>query len=129
MAKIHGPEQSVVVLYSMIKVLTGCIDPWQVFRVHKAQNMIHNLERKLCEENHGVCDGLVCTHATQPGGYGQRKGLFAQRTVRWIRAAIELRCDKRNYLINSLNEGSRAAGVRSVWAGGRMTARRWQSAK
>lgn len=65
MAKIDGPEQGVVVLYSMIQVLTGCVDPRQVLRVHKAQNMVHNLEGKLCEENHGVCDRLVCT--TQGG--------------------------------------------------------------
>lgn len=84
MAKIDGPEQGVVVLHSMIQVLTGCIDPRQVFRVHKAQNMVHNLEGKLCEENHHVRNGLVCTHATQPGSSGQREGLFAQRTVRWI---------------------------------------------
>jgi hypothetical protein len=59
MVQIHGPEQRVVVLDGMIQILTGCVDPRQVFGVHEAQDMVHNLQRELGEENHGACGGLA----------------------------------------------------------------------
>lgn len=59
MMEVHGAEQRGVVLHSTIEILAGRIGPGNVLRVHKAQDMVHNLKGELCEENHGC----TCTTA------------------------------------------------------------------
>lgn len=59
MTEIDGAEKRLIILHSMIQVLTGGVDPRQVLRVDETQNMIHDLQGKLCEEDHCVYDGLM----------------------------------------------------------------------
>lgn len=55
MAEIDGPEQRLIILHGMVQVLAGCVDPRQVLRVDEAQDMVHDFQGKLCEEDHCVC--------------------------------------------------------------------------
>lgn len=58
-AEIDSPEQRFIILHSIVQVLTGGVDSRQVFRVDETQNMVHDLQRKLCKEDHCVYDGLM----------------------------------------------------------------------
>lgn len=74
MAEIDGPEQGTVVLDGMVQVVAGGVDPRQVLGVDKAQDMVHDLEGQLCNEDH--CDARQAG-AAQPGTSGRKSG-FSQ---------------------------------------------------